>query len=416
MPERIALVSFKFPPYEQVGARRWTKLAKYLAIQGVELDVFTTYWGAGAAGISDIDHTNIHVHRIPCFGLHRLWYARFDRSTLFGRIGWFVERVLTRYVRGWALFEEARFWRRSAKEIRRTLADRDIDTLIATGAPFMAVWWAAQVKKQRPDIRFVVDYRDPWTPSAPPASKRAARQLRMEDDVLAQADLVITVSEGLAEMLRERALTCPVAVLRNGCDPQEVRREARPTEREPVILHAGNVYVGRERPLEVLLEVIRDKGDEFPELRFVFYGGFPAHLKRSYADLIGSGVLSVRDRIAPEDLMVEIGSAFACLQFNAAESPFALSTKIYEYACAGRPTLSLNYGGEIEQLITEHSLGWSVNAETADAIRAGLLTVLQAWRSNPDMAIDSQATRQFSYPILAERLITLLDTNPGADT
>ena len=68
---RIAIVAFKFPPLDEVGARRWAKLAKYMAAQGVIVDVFAAPWGAAAGSYDeDIDSPFIRVHRVDCPGVH----------------------------------------------------------------------------------------------------------------------------------------------------------------------------------------------------------------------------------------------------------------------------------------------------------------------------------------------------------
>lgn len=408
---RIALVAFKFPPYDQVGARRWTKLSKYLAAQGVELDVVTTHWRPGSIGVEDVTHPNIHIHRVFCPGLHRLWVARFDRATLKGTIGWAFERTLTRYVRARPIAEEARYWSGAATKVERLLDTGKIDALVVTGGPLWAVHWAAQAHRCRPEVPMVIDYRDPLIATPPHRSRRELVHARMQLSALDSADAVVAVTEGLAEMIGQLFDRHVPVVIRNGCDLDEIPAEsARTHPRPPVLLHAGNVFVGRERPLEMLLATLREHGPDLPDLRFVFYGGFPSHLARAYSDLTESGVVSVRERIAPDRLMAEIDDAFACLHFNAQESPFALSTKIYEYACAGRPTLSLNYGGEIESLITTHSLGWSARADSMEQVLDKLVAVQDSWRRDPSLALDPAVTADFSYARLSALWIELLES------
>ncbi len=407
MPQRIALIAFKFPPYAQVGARRWTKLAKYLARQGVEIDVFAANWGDGEQGLADVDHPNIHIHRVPCPGLHRLWYARFDRHTIRGRIGWFVERVLNRFVQSWPVFEEARLWRRVVGSTSRVIVDRQITTLVVTGAPFWAVHWASRVKARHPDVRLIVDYRDPWTDLPGLSSLAARRRQRMIDMELAalrSADTVVAVSQGLGEIVNAKLPGLDVRTIRNGCDPEEIPESVGTVgvPRSPILIHAGNIFAGRERPFAALLGTISEHQNDFPELRFVFYGGVPNDLVRQHAALVEAGTIQFRERITASQLMIEYQHAFACLHFNAEAFPFALSTKVFEHACMRRPTLSVNYGGELSRLIEVDGLGWNARADDPEDIRRSLRRVRDAWLESPGQQLDDVNT-SYGYPAIAEQ-------------
>jgi len=412
MAKRFALVAFKFPPFPQVGARRWTKLTKYLARMGWEIEVFTTDWGPSTVGMDDVRSPNITIHRIPCPGLHRLWIAEFDRSTLRGKTGWFVERVLTRFVRHWRIAEEARYWRGVVPALVNGIDEGRFDTVVATGGPFWAFRWAAKVKRQRPSTRLVIDYRDPWS-NAPAVARdehKATAQRTHELAVLDAADEVVTVTRGLAELLLELKPTPRPCVIRNGCDLEELPpRNSSP--RPLTVLYSGNLAGGRERTLEQLLRVISLGPGQFRDFRFEFYGHFPGHLAREFGSLLESGTVVVHGRIPPTELMVRVRDAFACLQVNSDEAPFALSTKLFEYACVGRPILCLNYGGEIDDLMRKHDLGWSVRGDSEEEIREALRRIESLWRSDPTYSLPADCSAAFSYASASEQWSAVL----GAD-
>ena len=51
----------------------------------------------------------------------------------------------------------------------------------------------------------------------------------------------------------------------------------------------------------------------------------------------------------------------AGLQLNSFEYPYLVSTKIYEYPALGLPVLSINGGGDVEDLIVKNQIGISLN-------------------------------------------------------
>jgi glycosyltransferase involved in cell wall biosynthesis len=310
------------------------------------------------------------------------------------------------FIAGRPVSQDAAWWGPAAipaaARIARTARSQAI---VVTGAPFMSNLWIARGKRFLPRVPLVQEFRDPWA-DLPDASLDAQggrdRVTRLEREVLESADAVVTVTEGLSEIIRRKAGATPVHTVTNGFDAEDLPAPSsgpRPFR----LIHGGNLFVGRDEPLRALLSAVARSASELPGLELVFRGGFPEDVRREYASLESAGILKLLPAIPARDFMLEVDGAFAALQFNARQFPYLVSTKVYEYAAARRPILSLNYGGEVDALVGEHGLGWSVHADDASAITEALYECHTVWKRESEHSIEPEDIGRYSYPALAHQ-------------
>ena len=82
-----------------------------------------------------------------------------------------------------------------------------------------------------------------------------------------------------------------------------------------------------------------------------------------------------------------------------------MSTKIFEYAAMRVPTISLNYGGDIDRLVNDHSLGYSCDLNHQDIDQ---LVINLANRQLDDKF--SFRVEPFSYENLAAKYSDLIES------
>lgn len=405
--QRILLVAFKFPPYAAVGAKRWTKLCKYLARQGVTIDVLTVDWpGGDPSTLQDVADERIRIHRLPPLALNRL---RVDNPT--GVLERAKNRFYHRCVRGRPLAQDAALWGPVVIPAAAYIAHRArSQVIVVTGAPFMANYWMARGKRFLPRIPLVQEFRDPWADLPQESLKGQGgieRVRRLEGTVVRAADAIVAVTDGLAEIIRAKPESAPVFTVSNGYDPEDVAR-ALHEPRSFRLIHGGNLYAGRQAPLRAFLTAVREELPSMRDIELIFRGGFPDDVRMEYTDLERAGVLRVLPAIPSADFMVEVQEAFAALQFNAEAVPFLVSTKIFEYGASGRPVLSVNYGGNIDSLVRGHSLGWSVDASNDGEIRLALRATYERWKADSGAPNTPVRLDAFSYDEISRTYLGIL--------
>jgi hypothetical protein len=76
----FVLIAFRFPPYDHVGAYRWSKLCGRLARLGHRIDVLCAHWPQveDPGWFGDVQHENVRIHRARSFYPHQLHGAHFQ--------------------------------------------------------------------------------------------------------------------------------------------------------------------------------------------------------------------------------------------------------------------------------------------------------------------------------------------------
>jgi glycosyltransferase involved in cell wall biosynthesis len=404
---KFLLIAFKFPPYAGVGGFRWSKLCKYLARLGHEIHVVTVNWQQQGPNtlMGDVQHSNIIVHPIPSGYPHNLRQRVFENRSLNNIKNGFFVYVLNRY-----FFPDgaAQRWGRYLLPCCKTLLQKErIKVVVATGGPFQANRWVAVLKERNHHIRLIQDFRDPWADD--PAKSRSISRLaaarawqKMSVEV---ADCVVAVTDGLLRLYLQGACQEKGFVISNGYDPEdaELRGDGGSGETGFSFIYIGDVGPSRQEPLRSFLEAVRQVRVGIPNIRVTLVGGYRRMPEKEFSDLIEEGILELHPYVSHKTVLEMVKQHTYTLQLNAKMYPYLVSTKIYEYGMLKVPTISLNYGGEIERLVLDRDLGYSVNVERDDI--AAFITHLykQPWRQ---FSFD---VGDFAYDRLAARYSKLIN-------
>ena len=361
----LLVIAYKFPPYAGVGGFRWAKLSKYLARLGHEVHVVTVPWPEHGPNTlaADAAEPGVIVHPIRSGSPHRLRHMPLSgRWTIAAR--YFALRALDR-----VLFydDEAQRWgRHLIGACERLIDEHDIGVVVATGHPFQANRWAAELKRRQPGLRLVQDFRDPWAdnPFRTLSPRLAARVRAWQEDAVAAADAVVSVTPSLLDLYLRGATEPRGVVIPNGADPATVpdvhatatgtpdgsgsRTSATcPTAAtgpcEPCSMPCGSSTAGPD-----------DRGRA---------GGRHARCDRAREPRPRGARLAPgpSSAVPRPRRCARVAASDYALQLNAREFPYLVSTKIYEYALLRVPALSLNYGGEVDTLVRDHGFGHSVD-------------------------------------------------------
>lgn len=249
------LVAYDFPPEGGVKAHRVAKFAKYLPDFGYRPIVFTTrkrnLEQPDPSLIADLSPDVAVVRTPPCSpntpyrAIRELWEdlrpktrVKPDASALTPRARSKALTVASRV----AFPDIAAAWPRLAPVFLPDIHDAGMPRLVwATSPPFSALI-AGRNLARRLRVPLVVDIRDMFcdNPHNPPAPRFAQRARRLEQDVLAAADAVVTVTQGIAETLEDHyELGKKLSVIYNGFDfePKAVPLPPHPPLR---IVHLGS--------------------------------------------------------------------------------------------------------------------------------------------------------------------------------
>jgi colanic acid biosynthesis glycosyl transferase WcaI len=203
-----------------------------------------------------------------------------------------------------------------------------------------------------------------------------ARALR--DWSLRRSTLVVTVSAGMREYLRNRVGAAQLVHLPNWADDHAPPVDGRlappvgtPRSQAPLVVgYSGNL--GRGHPIEALMQ-LAERVD--PAVHFLFTGG-GAHQQRlrEHVQRLGRPnwtFLPYQPRQHLGELLQRADLHLVLLDPRA--EGFMFPSKVYGILSAGRPILHLgDPAGEVAQLVREHDCGWSLAPGSGAAIPAFL--------------------------------------------
>ena len=361
MSNKVVLIAHKFPPYIGVGGNRWSNLSKGIAKRGFDLTVLTVDRGPIPNEFSGLDvrlisKTGFYKYLISPFK-NRVLTALYSKSFDFLRkLFWFDD--------------EAQYWGHTLlREIEGLVQDHQKIVLIATGAPFQVNRWAGEAKKRHGDSIFLIqDFRDPWLENPWKTyffryQKNKVKQWQC--DAIRRADVNVYVTEGLRALMEgsgNKGL-----VIKNG---HSFERESKEKNDKTYIIHAGTLGNGRDHAAEPFFQLCNLNRSVLGGKRVFFYGRISVWLTVRFRRLFEDGTFVSFNSVSKRELDIAYRDAAYALQFNARESPYALSTKIFEHAPKGLPTLSINSGGDIALLVKRHGIGESCRPDSGHIEKA----------------------------------------------
>lgn len=286
------------------------------------------------------------------------------------------------------------------------------DAVHAHDAAMLAPGWAAARLAR---ARLVYDTHELAT-GVPYRTRGWALLVRLVERLLVRrCDAVITVSDGIADVLRERyRLARRPFVVRNLTDLERSDDAGVPdlrallgVERGPLVLHQG--APAADRGCEQLVRALA----LIEEAHLLFLGdalpGYVAGLERAAAAEGVAGRVHFLPYVPHERLLAHTAQAdvgVSLLQPSCENHRLALPNKVFEYLAAGVPVVVSDLP-ELRRLLDSYAVGCVVDPLRPEAIaRAISHTVAARKRLLPEV---ERAARELSWRAEAPKLIGLYD-------
>lgn len=431
----VLLVTYYFPPAGGAGVQRTLKFTRYLPEAGWRPVVLTPHEGADfpvrdpslAAEVPEV----AEVVRTAIFEPYELYRRLTGRTggsldvasmNREGRTS-FTER-LAEWVRSSFFIPDARVgWRRPAVSAGlRAIAVHRPQAIVSSAPPYTAHLIGLDLHR-RSGLPWIADFRDSWVDWHTAARRRGLPrriELAMEGSVLREATRVITVSEGVAEDLASRHLGVRDHrwhILPNGYDPHDLDgvagdREGIPAHRL-LLTYTGTLYGPRDpETLIAAMEALHAEAHPAGrELTLRLVGRVSAPIRdRIAASPVASNVVVLDYVDHRRSIALARGSDVLLLIVDRVPQAAGILTgKLFEYLGLGRPVLALADAGEASALIAGVGAGWAVPHGDVAGMRARLIEIHTAWRTNTLRGPAPDAVAPYARPAQAQALARILE-------
>ncbi|MBN1143635.1 MAG: glycosyltransferase family 4 protein [Bacteroidales bacterium] len=424
----VLIITYYWPPSGGSAVLRWLKFAKYLRMYGWEPVIYTPSnpepQEIDDSLIKDIP-PGLEIIKRPITEPYSLYkwltgkkqHERMGVALMTNRKKQGLAGKIALWIRSNLFIPDPRMlWiTPSVKYLAKYLAKHPANLIISTGPPH-SMHLIGRRLKNKTGIKWVADFRDPWTnidfyQELMLARWADRRHRKLEQRVLNEADHIITVSPGMTSEFRLKGAG-HVTTLTNGFD--ELPAEAsKPDNAKFSITHLGSLPKSRnpENLWRALSELIRRHEPFATALEIKLIGKCDAAVDDSLQRYELQQYVT-RTAFVPhlETTAILCNSSVLLLSIN--NTPNAkgiLTNKFFEYLSARRPVIAIGPpDGDAATILRETSAGKIFGYNEVEPLKAYILELFNLYSHNK-LFINSDGIEQYSRQNLSKQLSELLN-------
>lgn len=410
--KKVLIITYYWPPSGGSGVQRWLKFVKYLPSFGWEPHVFTPENPSFAIQDPSLEKDvppEAEVLRMPIWEPYDIFFRlsaltgskkQPSPTALLPSKNKSFFQKLTTWIRGNLFIPDPRlFWvRPSTKFLTDYIAHNGIKVVITTGPPHSIHLIGLRLKKKFPQLRWLADFRDPWTEwgmwDTLMVSKPVRRLHRnMERKVLSGADEIITITPFYVKRF-EKLARRPVQLLTNGFDEEDFLGLVHTKQDAFMIRHVGLINEKCDpRPfMRALVSELRDNAAFARDVRLEFIGEVHPDFRQFVA---GNPEMQKMTRFLgniPHDQLIPLYGSSALLLLiltGYKDAEGFLPGKLFEYLASGLPVLGIGpIDGDAATLLKDTSSGVMVATQDGAGIRDALRKAHEDWQISAGPKVD----------------------------
>ena len=356
--KKILIITYYWPPAGGPGVQRWLKFVKYLPDFSIQPIVYIpenpTYPIVDENLVNEVSDKAI-VLKNKIFEPYQL--ASFLSKNKTKKISSgiipnkkkqsFLDKTFL-WIRGNLFIPDARvFWvKPSVSYLEKYIVENNIDTIITSGPPHSLHLIGLELK-QKLNLKWFADFRDPWTTIGYHKSLRlssfaAKKHKSLEHQVLNSADTIIVTSKTTKTEF-EAITTKPIAVITNGYDTEQVEKQTLDSKFS--LAHIGS-FLSERNPL-ILWESLTELIQEIPD--------FKSHLEIKLIGAVSQEVLETITQFGLKLYLNNLGyvphneaiahqrksQVLLLIEIDSEETKSIIPGKLFEYLVSNRPIIAI---------------------------------------------------------------------------
>ncbi|MEL7268818.1 MAG: glycosyl transferase family 1 [Bacteroidota bacterium] len=354
--QKVLILTYYWPPAGGPGVQRWLKFVKYLPEFGIEPVLYVpenpSYPIIDDMLVEEIPK-GVTVLRKKFREPYR-WASLLSKSKtqtisrgmIAKKKQGFLEKILL-WVRGNLFIPDARVaWVKPSLDFLGSyLQEQKIGTVITTGPPH-SVHLIGLGLKDKLDIRWIADFRDPWTSIGYHEKLRLSkasqqRHKDLERKVLSSADQIVVTSQA-TRLEFENITSKPIEVVTNGYEDNPYTMAL---DEDFTIAHIGSLLTDRNptRLWKVLYELVQTNELFAEKLKIQLVGVVGDEVKDSLAEHGLADYVDFKGYLNHQEVLQlqQKAQLLLLLEINSAPTAGIIPGKLFEYFAAKRPILAI---------------------------------------------------------------------------
>ena len=400
MHKKALIITYYWPPAGGPGVQRWLKFVKYLPDYNIQPIVYCpknpSYPIIDESLTKELPK-DIVILKQPIkepYKLARLFSKKAASTISSGVIPKekkqsVIEKVML-FVRGNFFIPDARknWVKPSVDFLTDYIKKENIETIITTGPPHSLHLIGLQLK-QKLDVKWIADFRDPWTTIGYHKKLKLtkASQLKHQDlelKVLNSADQLIVTSENTKREF-EFKTNQPITVITNGYDTtisEKPKKDSKFT-----IAHIGSLLSERnpKHLWEALSELINENEAFKADFELKLIGVVSddvlqeiySHNLKDYTNVVGyvSHDDAIKAQMQSQVLLL--------IEIDSEDTKAIIPGKLFEYMISNTPILAIGpKDSDVERIIKSTNTGAYFFYEANNTLKSQILAYFNAYKEN----------------------------------
>ena len=370
---RLLIICFTFPPHDGIGGRRWSKFTKYLIRSGIDCFVLAAKKSGkrNSHWVKDIEG---FVNKIEYVKPPYPSPLTVNPFSLIDKIQYKIALTYAKYkYKKRNYYDHSIGFGNKLKKIIVAKIKEGYNNILVTVGPFSMSAEIIELKKEHPEVNFIVDFRDPWANNMTSFGysemnyQTQLNEQKMESLVISNFDHVISVSEEMNDYFKDKVGFVPEGkfiCLPNGYDSEDFEDSyVHLIEQDKIVISfCGTLYEKSKHRFLDLIEILDNLKSNNPvlyqKLQVDFMGYVPAWFHDNIAN---HKIIKYRGLLAQEESLLNLKKSDFILLFLTDDLSFSRSTKFYEALYLRKPLMVFSSDGATGNFVECNALGFTFN-------------------------------------------------------
>ena len=424
--KKILIITYYFPPAGGPGVQRWLKFVKYLPEFDIQPIVYVpenpTYPIIDEGLVSEIsDKVIVLKNKIwEPYQLASVFSKNKTKKISSGifphqKKQTFLDKTFL-WVRGNLFIPDARvFWvKPSVSYLEKYIKENNIDIIVTSGPPHSLHLIGLELK-QKLNVKWFADFRDPWTTIGYHKALRlsgyaAKKHKKLEYKVLNTADTIIVTSK--TTKTEFQAITNkPISVITNGYDIENVEKQT--LDAKFTLAHIGSFLSDRNPQFlwECLVELLNEFPDFKSHLEIKLIGAVSQEVLDSIAKFNLNNYLNLLGYVSHHEAIAhqKKSQVLLLIEINSEGTKSIIPGKLFEYMVSNRPIIAIGpQGSDFADIITQTNTGVFFDYSEKAKLKSVILDFYNQFLEGKLQA-NGVGLQQYSRKNLTKQLVQLIN-------